>query len=112
MHRIGRPGFGPGQERTAQATAPVLGVDVHLGAPVHHAWRKSGMDALATAGPPTLPKMSDDQFAELEKELVLGPAEHGWEDHLQSVSQGVCVAEDRSSGVRCGALRGSGLLTT
>ncbi|MET9462596.1 hypothetical protein ABZY05_47715 [Streptomyces canus] len=37
------------------------------------AWREGGMDALATAGPPKLPRLSDGQFAELEKELVLGP---------------------------------------
>ena len=36
------------------------------------------MDAFATAGPSKLPRLSDDQFAELEKELALGPAEHGW----------------------------------
>ncbi|MFI6624352.1 winged helix-turn-helix domain-containing protein [Streptomyces sp. NPDC050528] len=41
---------------------------------------KGRMDALATAGPPKLPKLSDDQFAELEKELALGSAEHDWED--------------------------------
>ncbi|MGX1480351.1 UNVERIFIED_CONTAM: hypothetical protein RKD50_009159 [Streptomyces canus] len=29
------------------------------------------MDALATAGPPKLPKLSDGQFAELEMELAL-----------------------------------------
>jgi transposase len=44
------------------------------------AWREGGMDALASAGPPKLPKLSDGQFAELEEELALGPAEHGWED--------------------------------
>ncbi|MET9460893.1 helix-turn-helix domain-containing protein [Streptomyces canus] len=41
------------------------------------AWREGGMDALATAGPPKLPRLSDGQFAELEKELALGPAVHG-----------------------------------
>lgn len=38
------------------------------------------MDALAPAGPPRLPKLSDGQFAELEEESALGPAEYGWED--------------------------------
>ncbi|MFG2794923.1 winged helix-turn-helix domain-containing protein [Streptomyces sp. NPDC048419] len=38
------------------------------------------MDALASAGPAKLPKACDGQFAELEKELALGPADHGWED--------------------------------
>lgn len=42
------------------------------------AWREGGMDAFATAGPPKLTRLSDDQFAELEKELAPGRAEHGW----------------------------------
>ncbi|MEV0185204.1 winged helix-turn-helix domain-containing protein [Streptomyces sp. NPDC050625] len=44
------------------------------------AWREGGMEALASTGPVRLPRLSDGQFAELEKELALGPAEHGWED--------------------------------
>src|SRR5882757_255327 len=44
------------------------------------AGREDGMGALATAGPPKRPKLSDGQFAELEKELALGPAGHGWEN--------------------------------
>lgn len=44
------------------------------------AWRQGGSTALASAGPPKLPKLTDDRFAELERELVRGPAEHGWED--------------------------------
>lgn len=38
------------------------------------------MTALASAGPPKLPKVPDAQFAVLEKELTRGPAVHGWED--------------------------------
>ncbi|MFG2440944.1 helix-turn-helix domain-containing protein [Streptomyces sp. NPDC048508] len=41
------------------------------------AWREGGMDALASAGSPKLPKLSDEQFAGLERELALGPAVHG-----------------------------------
>lgn len=44
------------------------------------AWREGGIAALASAGPPKLPKLTDDRFAELEQELAKGPAEHGWED--------------------------------
>ncbi|MEV6133701.1 helix-turn-helix domain-containing protein [Streptomyces violaceusniger] len=43
-----------------------------------HAWQEGGLDALASTGPAKLPKVSDGQFAELEKGLALGPAEHGW----------------------------------
>nr|WP_257039562.1 winged helix-turn-helix domain-containing protein [Streptomyces sp. OV198] len=38
------------------------------------------MAALASAGPPRLDRLSDGQFAALEKELALGPAVCGWED--------------------------------
>ncbi|MFC4467796.1 helix-turn-helix domain-containing protein [Streptomyces xiangluensis] len=51
------------------------------------AWREGGMDALASTGPPKLPKLSDGQFAELEKELALGPAEHGWEDQRWTLAR-------------------------
>ncbi len=39
-------------------------------------WRRAwqgGMDALACAGPPELPKPSDEQFIDLKQELALGP---------------------------------------
>lgn len=51
------------------------------------AWQEGGMDALATAGPPNRPRLSDGQFAELEKELALGPAEHGWEDRRWTLAR-------------------------
>src|ERR1041385_4649990 len=44
------------------------------------AWREGGMPALASKGPPSVPTLSDGQFAELEGELARGPAAHGWED--------------------------------
>ncbi|MFD4630289.1 helix-turn-helix domain-containing protein [Streptomyces sp. NPDC058284] len=44
------------------------------------AWCQDGTAALASAGPPKLPKLTDDRFAELEQELARGPAVHGWED--------------------------------
>jgi hypothetical protein len=37
-------------------------------------------------GPPEVPKLSDGQFAELEEELALGPAEHGSEDQRWTVA--------------------------
>lgn len=45
------------------------------------------MDALASTGPPKLPKLSDGQFDELEEELALGPAEHGWEDQRWTLAR-------------------------
>jgi len=51
------------------------------------AWREGGMAALASTGPSKLPKLSDGQFAELEKELTRGPAEHGWEDQRWTLAR-------------------------
>ncbi|MER5383399.1 winged helix-turn-helix domain-containing protein [Streptomyces sp. NPDC002688] len=43
-------------------------------------WREGGTEGLRSKGPAKLPKLSDEQFALLEKELGKGPAVHGWED--------------------------------
>ncbi|MEU2872223.1 helix-turn-helix domain-containing protein [Streptomyces olivoreticuli] len=43
-------------------------------------WREGGTETLTSKGPPRLPKLSDAQFAELEKQLELGAAAHCWED--------------------------------
>ncbi|MER6564502.1 winged helix-turn-helix domain-containing protein [Streptomyces sp. NPDC001027] len=51
------------------------------------AWREGGMDALASTGPPKLPKLSDGQFDELEEGLALGPAGHGWEDQRWTLAR-------------------------
>lgn len=50
-------------------------------------WWEGGMTALASAGPPKLPKVSDEQFAILEKELARGPAVHGWEDQRWTLAR-------------------------
>ncbi|MFJ9382072.1 helix-turn-helix domain-containing protein, partial [Streptomyces sp. NPDC101455] len=42
------------------------------------AWREGGMEGLKSKGPAKLPKLSDERFALLEKELARGPAAHGW----------------------------------
>ncbi|MFI7501855.1 hypothetical protein ACIBVL_25910 [Streptomyces sp. NPDC049687] len=43
-------------------------------------WREGGMEGLKSKGPSKLPKLSDERFDVLEKELAKGPAAHGWED--------------------------------
>ncbi|MET8291845.1 helix-turn-helix domain-containing protein [Streptomyces sp. NPDC005132] len=43
-------------------------------------WREGGVEGLRSKGPAKLPKLSDERFALLEKELAKGPAVHGWED--------------------------------
>ncbi|MFE6820972.1 winged helix-turn-helix domain-containing protein [Streptomyces sp. NPDC057690] len=49
--------------------------------------RQDGRVALASAGPPKLPNLIDDRFAELEKAPVKGPAEHGWEDQRWTLAR-------------------------
>jgi transposase len=44
------------------------------------AWDNGGPQALRSKGPASLPVLSDDQFAVLERELARGPAAHGWPD--------------------------------
>ncbi|MFE9644919.1 winged helix-turn-helix domain-containing protein [Streptomyces sp. NPDC006365] len=38
------------------------------------------MGGLKSKGPSKLPRLSDDRFAVLEKELAKGPAAYGWQD--------------------------------
>ncbi|MFF1378776.1 winged helix-turn-helix domain-containing protein [Streptomyces sp. NPDC058308] len=51
------------------------------------AWCQDGTAALASAGPPKLPKLTDDRFAELEQELARGSAVHGWEDQRWTLAR-------------------------
>ncbi|TLS46134.1 transposase [Streptomyces montanus] len=44
------------------------------------AWAEGGWRALNSSGQASLPRLSDEQFAHLERELAKGPAAHGWED--------------------------------
>lgn len=80
------------------------------------AWQEGGMDALASTGPAKLPKVSDGQFAVLEEELALGPAEHGWEDQRWTLARvrtliagsSASTAPRRPSGGCCTGTAGPG----
>ncbi|MFD5522385.1 helix-turn-helix domain-containing protein [Streptomyces sp. NPDC127066] len=41
-------------------------------------WQDAGTDGLRSAGPVSLPKLSEKLFAVLEQELAKGPVAHGW----------------------------------
>ncbi len=43
-------------------------------------WREGGVEALRSASPASVPRISAAQFAVLEEELAKGPAAHGFED--------------------------------
>ncbi|MEY9816327.1 transposase [Streptomyces albogriseolus] len=51
------------------------------------AWSQSGPRALASKGPASLPLLSDELFAVLERELAKGPVAHGWPDQTWTVSR-------------------------
>ncbi|GHC93949.1 winged helix-turn-helix domain-containing protein [Streptomyces violaceochromogenes] len=51
------------------------------------AWSQGGPRALASKGPASLPVLSDNLFAVLERELLKGPVAHGWPDQTRTLSR-------------------------
>ncbi|MFB7596749.1 helix-turn-helix domain-containing protein [Streptomyces sp. NPDC056160] len=51
------------------------------------AWSQNGPRALASKGPASLPLLSDELFAALERELARGPVAHGWPDQTWTLSR-------------------------
>jgi transposase len=51
------------------------------------AWSEGEAGALASKGPASLPLLSDELFAVLEKELARGPVAHGWPDQTWTLSR-------------------------
>jgi transposase len=51
------------------------------------AWRESGIRALASQGPASVPRLSHAQFAQLEAELTKGAAAHGWQDQRWTLAR-------------------------
>ncbi|RPK31979.1 hypothetical protein EES39_39640 [Streptomyces sp. ADI92-24] len=52
-----------------------------------HAWAEGGPRSLRSQGPASLPRLSDQQFTQLEAELAKGPAAHGWEDQRWTLAR-------------------------
>ncbi|MEV7941905.1 winged helix-turn-helix domain-containing protein [Kitasatospora sp. NPDC088264] len=55
------------------------------------AWREGGADALCSAGPTSMPKLSVAQFASLEDELGKGPVAHGFEGQRWTLARAQAV---------------------
>ncbi|WP_416485593.1 helix-turn-helix domain-containing protein [Streptomyces sp. CL12] len=51
------------------------------------AWSQNGPRALASKGPASLPLLSDELFAALERELARGPVAHGRPDQTWTLSR-------------------------
>ncbi|MEV0468562.1 winged helix-turn-helix domain-containing protein [Streptomyces prunicolor] len=50
-------------------------------------WDKAGPRALRSAGAASVPRLSEAQFAQLERELAKGPVAHGWPDQRWTLSR-------------------------
>lgn len=77
--------FAQGDENT------VIAHDLRVGVRSVQRWRKAwsqgGTRALASKGPASLPLLSDELFAVLERELAKGPVAHGWPDQTWTLSR-------------------------
>ncbi|MFF4694336.1 winged helix-turn-helix domain-containing protein [Streptomyces chattanoogensis] len=51
------------------------------------AWAEGGLRALRSQGPASLPRLSEAQFAQLEREPAKGPTAHGWEDRRRTLAR-------------------------
>ncbi|MET7622370.1 winged helix-turn-helix domain-containing protein [Streptomyces sp. NPDC005408] len=51
------------------------------------AWSQDGPRALASKGPASVPLLSDELFAVLERELAKDPVAHGWPDQTWTLSR-------------------------
>jgi transposase len=51
------------------------------------AWHDASAEGLRSAGPVSLPKLSEALFAVLEQELAKGPVAHGWPDQTWTLSR-------------------------
>ncbi|MFE4758481.1 winged helix-turn-helix domain-containing protein [Streptomyces sp. NPDC001406] len=52
-----------------------------------HSWRDSGRDGLLCSGPAKARKVSEEEFATLEEELLKGAVFHGWPDERWTLSR-------------------------
>ena len=69
------------------AVAKELRVSVRSVQRWRRAWEHGGTSALASAGPASRPKLSEELFAVLEQELAKGPVAHGWPDQTWTLAR-------------------------
>ncbi|MFI1660476.1 transposase [Streptomyces sp. NPDC020472] len=50
-------------------------------------WGEGGLRALRSQGPASLPRLPQEQFAQLEAKSAKGPAAHGWEDQRWTLAR-------------------------
>ncbi|MGQ4427946.1 winged helix-turn-helix domain-containing protein [Streptomyces violaceoruber] len=77
--------FGAGA--SSAEVARDLRVSVRLVQRWRRAWQDAGTAGLRSAGPVSLPKLSEKLFAVLEQELAKGPVAHGWPDQTWTLAR-------------------------
>ncbi|MFJ9831697.1 helix-turn-helix domain-containing protein [Streptomyces sp. NPDC101169] len=79
------------QGEASSVIAKALRVNVRSVQRWRQKWDEDGRRALRSQGPASLPRLSQEQFAQLEAELAKGPAEHGWEDQRWTLARIITV---------------------
>ncbi|MEU0058124.1 winged helix-turn-helix domain-containing protein [Streptomyces sp. NPDC006334] len=75
------------QGEASSVIAKALRVDVRSVRRWRQKWEQGGPRALRSQGPASLPRLSQEQFAQVEAELAKGPAAHGWEDQRWTLAR-------------------------
>jgi transposase len=69
----------------------VIAKDLRVGVRSVQRWRRTwfrgGTRALRSVGSPSRPRLSESQFAVLERELARGPIAHGWPDQRRTLAR-------------------------
>ncbi|MGW3121058.1 IS630 family transposase [Streptomyces sp. NPDC001107] len=75
------------QGEASSVIAKALRVNVRSVQRWRQKWEEGGPRALWSQGSASLPRLSQEQFAQLEAELAKGPAAHGWEDQRWTLAR-------------------------
>ncbi|MFF3404305.1 winged helix-turn-helix domain-containing protein [Streptomyces sp. NPDC002659] len=86
-------GFDRGEKN--RVIAKELRVSVRSVERWRRSWREQGLEALRSSGPAKRPKVSAEEFAVLEVELLKGSVVHGWPDERWTLSRVAVVIEHR-----------------
>jgi transposase len=73
--------------RTDQQVAQELRVTRMSANRWHRAWAVAGTAGLRSKGPACRPRLSEDQFTQLEAALERGPLAHGWPDQRWTLAR-------------------------
>ncbi|MFJ8212018.1 transposase [Streptomyces sp. NPDC096033] len=75
------------QGEASSVIAKALRVNVRSVQRWRQKWEQGGPRALRPQGPASLPRLSQEQFAQLEAELAKGQSAHGWEDQRWTLAR-------------------------